>query len=265
MSRTKEIINGIKLFLMDMDGTVYLGDKKIDGALEALDILKSKGKKVCFLTNNSSKSNGTYMQKLGNMGIEVSEEELYTSANATVEYLLDNQKEAKVFLLANADVTDYFKVQGVNVVGGDADTVVVCFDTSLTYEKLNIACNLIQGGAHYIVSHPDFVCPAEPYPMPDVGSFMALIKATTGREPDLIIGKPCSEMAERMVKRFGFKRSEIAMVGDRLYTDIRFGVDNGMVSVLVMTGETTAEMLKGSSIQPSVVLNTFSDVLEFVE
>ena len=254
----------VKLFLMDMDGTVYVGDTKIAGAMEALLELKRRGKKVLFLTNNSSKTASDYVSKLSRMGYPATENDIYSSGEATIRFLLEQRAGKKVLLLANSAVYKQFSDAGVPLVEEGADLVVVCFDTELTYEKLTAACNCIFEGKEYVVSHPDFVCPAEPHPVPDVGSFIALIEAVTGRRPDLVIGKPYETMARHIAERYGLRPEEMAMCGDRLYTDIKFAVNSGMKSVLVLTGETTKEMLEESDVRPDLVLDTFADVLKYV-
>ena len=158
-----------------------------------------------------------------------------------------------------------FRRYGIPLTESDPDIVVICFDTSLSYDRLYKACSFINEGKLYIASHPDNNCPAEGCPMPDVGSFIQMIKATLGKEPDVIIGKPYSGMAEAIVEKYGFARKEIAMVGDRLYTDILFGVDNGFNSILVLSGETTPDMLASSGIRPTLVLDSFKDILEYID
>lgn len=261
----KEKINKIKLFLMDMDGTVYVGGNKIEGAFETLDILRSKGKTVCFVTNNSSRSNKTYVENLAKMDVFITPDEIYTSGEATAEFLNRKHPGKKVFLLATDDVYEEFNSFGVPLDATDPDIVVICFDTSLTYEKLNQACYFLYKGKTYVATHPDTNCPAPLSPMPDVGSFIALIDSAIGRKPDVIVGKPNSEMAESIISKYGFDKDEIAMVGDRLYTDIMFGVNNGFASVLVMTGETTHTMLEQSGIHPTLVLPTFKDILDYID
>ena len=254
-------LENVKMFLMDMDGTVYVGDRKIEGAFEALCEIKRRGKQVVFLTNNSSKTPEKYVEKLASMGYPATREDIFSSGEATIRFLQEQRKGKKVLLLANSVVYEQFRAAGISLVTENADLVLVCFDTELNYQKLTLACNHIFEGKEYIVSHPDLVCPANPYPVPDVGSFMALIKAVTGRDPDLIVGKPYSLMAEYIEKDYGLRPEEIAMCGDRLYTDIKFAVNNGMKSILVLTGETTREDLERSDIKPDLVLDTFADVL----
>ena len=257
----KRELEKVKLFLMDMDGTVYVGDRKIEGAFEALEEIKRRGRQVLFLTNNSSKTAEKYVEKLSKMGYPATEKDIFSSGEATIRFLLKERAGKKVLLLANASVTERFRKAGVPLVTDDADLVLICFDTELDYKKLTLACNHLFAGKEYIVSHPDLVCPAEPYPVPDVGSFMALVKTVTGRDPDLIVGKPYGLMAKYIAEDYGLAPEEIAMCGDRLYTDIRFATDNGMKSILVLTGETTREDLAASGACPDLVLNTFSEVL----
>ena len=259
-------INEVKLFLMDMDGTVYLGNNPIEGAFEALEYLRTHGRRICFLTNNSSRANKTYREKLKRVfNFEASEDEVYTSAQATCMFLRNRHPGKKVFLMAPPDVKKEFVDFGIEVVEEDPDIVVVAFDTTMTYEKLYKACKFIHKGALYVATHPDNFCPDPVCPMPDMGGFIAIIEKTLGKLPDVIVGKPYEEMAAAVQAKFGLKREEIAMVGDRLYTDIKFGVNNGFKSILVMTGETDEAMLAASSIQPTVTLPKFADVLDIIE
>ena len=255
-------LSEVKLFLMDMDGTVYVGEEKIDGAFEALEEIKRRGRQVLFLTNNSSKTAENYVEKLSRMGYPATEKDIFSSGEATIRFLLRERTDKKVLLLANAAVTKQFADAGVSLANEDADIVLVCFDTELDYRKLTLACNHLFEGKEYIVSHPDLVCPANPHPVPDVGSFMALIKAVTGRDPDIIVGKPYELMAKYVAEDYGLRPEQIAMCGDRLYTDIKFAMNNGMKSILVLTGETTRADLETIDTQPDLVLDTFADVLK---
>ncbi|MBQ4443918.1 MAG: HAD-IIA family hydrolase [Clostridia bacterium] len=269
---TKEELKKIKLFLMDMDGTVYIGPQKIPGAFEALETLRRNGRRICFLTNNSSRSQDQYVEHLRRYDFEASMDEVYTSALATCGYLNKHRKGAKVFALATPRVREEMRRAGVNVIEGYPteredypDVVVVAFDTTLTYDRLYAACRYINAGAYYVATHPDNFCPAPECNMPDMGGFIAMIEKTIDRLPDVIIGKPYAPMAEAVGEKFGLRPEEIAMVGDRLYTDIRFGVDNGFAGILVMTGETTPAMLADSPIKPTLVLDTFADVLDLLD
>lgn len=260
-------IKDIKCFLLDMDGTIYLGNELIDGAKEFLNTLKEKNIKYLFLTNNSSKNKDRYVEKLNGLGIEAAREDVFTSGEATTIYLNQLKKGAKIFLLGTKDLEEEFEKAGFELIkerGKNIDFVVLGFDTSLTYEKLWIACEYIAEGAEYIATHPDFNCPLEGGKfMPDVGSMIELIKASTGRTPT-VIGKPSAHIINAIVKKYNLNKEELAMVGDRLYTDIRTGLDNGLTSVLVMSGETNEEMLKDTIYKPNYVFNSVKDLAEIL-
>ena len=261
-----DAIKEVKLFLMDMDGTVYLGNNPIAGAFEALEYIRSHGRKICFLTNNSSRANITYREKLARVfNFTANENEVYTSAQATCTFLKNKHNGKKIFLLSPPDVRREFEEFGIPLDDEDPDIVVLCFDTTLTYEKLYKACKFINQGKLYVATHPDNFCPDPVCPMPDVGGFIAIIEKTLGVMPDVIIGKPYEEMANAVESKFGLRKEEIAMVGDRLYTDIKFGVNNGFKSILVMTGETDEKMLAESDIKPTLVLPSFGEVLKFLD
>ena len=197
-------LENIKCYLLDMDGTIYLGNELIDGAKEFLEKLKEKNIKYIFLTNNSSKNK-------------------------------------------------------------DIDFVVLGFDTTLTYEKLWIACEYVANGVEYIATHPDFNCPLENGKfMPDAGAMMAFIKASTGKEPT-VIGKPNRHIVDAIIEKYDLKKSELAMVGDRLYTDIRTGIDNGLTSILVMSGETDKKMLEETIFEPDFVFESVKEIKETIE
>ena len=259
--------------MMDMDGTVYLGKQAIPGAFEALEALRRSGRRISFLTNNSSRTKEQYIDRLKGFDFDINEQEIYTSTLATCVYLNRYHKGESVFALATPQVQREMIEQGVRLVGvshedgtqdpveGRPDIVVVAFDTTLMYARLYQACTYIWQGAKYVATHPDDFCPTDGCPMPDMGGFIALIQKTLGKLPDVTIGKPYAPMAKAVEETYGLRPEEIAMVGDRLYTDIRFGVDNGMASVLVLTGETDRKMAEESPIKPSVMLETFADVL----
>ena len=248
-----------------MDGTIYLGNKLIDGAKEFLMSLNEKKIKYLFLTNNSSKNKDRYVEKLNNLGINVNSEDVFTSGEATTIYLNQLKKGAKIFLLGTKDLEEEFEKAGFNLVkerGQKIDFVVLGFDTTLTYEKLWIACEYISEGVTYIATHPDFNCPLEGGKfMPDVGSMIELIKASTGKVPT-VIGKPSSHIINAILNKYNLKKEELAMVGDRLYTDIRTGLDNGLTSILVMSGETNEEMLKETIYKPNYIFNSVKELKE---
>lgn len=256
------IFSRAELLLFDLDGTVYVGDKLIDGALKTVKAARAADKRVCFLTNNSSKGRRAYLEKLNGLGLDVRDAELYTSAQATYEYLAREHSDKRIYLVATDDVKEDFIEHGVKIAkrGEKPDAVVLAFDTGLTYEKLDRACEYISRGAFYAATHADLNCPRPISPMPDVGSFIELIKAATGKAPDIICGKPYKVAAEGIMKKYRLPADKIAMIGDRLYTDIRFGNLFGFFSVLVLTGETDKGMLKGSEDKPDLILDSVADM-----
>ena len=254
-------INDVKLYLLDMDGTVYLGDKEIDGAFDAINKLKEKGNKICFLTNNSSKSQQAYIEKLANMGLQIDESEIYTSGMATAEFLQKKYPNKKVFLLGTDCLRQELISYGITLADYDkADVAVLGFDTTLTYDNLYKFCLMLLAGKEYVATHPDNVCPAPLGDMPDVGSFIKMIEVATGRLPEYICGKPYSIMANCIKDRFKLENYEIAMVGDRLYTDTAFGINNGFYSVLVLSGETDKKMLLESGMKPDLVAKDITEI-----
>lgn len=248
-----------------MDGTIYLGNSLIDGAKDFLDKIKSKNKRYIFLTNNSSKDKNSYVEKLSKMGIKAEPNEIFTSGEATIFWLKNRKKNAKIFLLGTKALENSFIEAGFQLVkerDQKIDYVVLGFDTTLTYEKLWIACDYILSGVEYVATHPDFVCPLEEGKcMPDTGSMIALIKAATGREP-IVIGKPNHYIVDAILEKYNLKKNELAIVGDRLYTDIRTGLENGVTSILVMSGETTEDMLKETIFKPDYVFDSVKDMIE---
>lgn len=258
-------LKDVKVFLFDMDGTLNMGDIPLDGAMETLKILTEAGKTVCFVTNNSSRSKYDYLEKIHRMGYDAKPEQIITSGMATAQYINRHLPYKSAYILGTDALKQEFKDYGIEVkeIGEDADILVLAFDTELTYEKLFHATNLIAAGKTYVATHPDFVCPSDKGDMPDAGAFMDLIEATNGHRPDVVIGKPCAPMAEFVFDHCSAAAEECAFVGDRLYTDIKFGVNNGMTSVLVLTGETTVDMLFKSDVKPDYVLDSVNELRKY--
>ncbi len=253
-------LQNIKLFLIDFDGTIYLGNKPIDGAVEFVEKLKASHIDFCFLTNNNSRSRDFYVAKLARMGIVVSKDNIYTSGMATVEYLHQNYAGKKVYLMGTKLLQKEFKKGGIALDYKKPDLVVVAYDTELTYKMLDGACHFIRNGKPYIATHPDLNCPTEYGFAPDVGSYISLIKTSTGRLPDVIVGKPNKPLADAILSKFNYKNKDIAMIGDRLMTDIAFGNNNKLTSVLVKSGETTQSMYDASDIKATVVIDSVKNI-----
>ena len=258
-------LKNIEVFLFDMDGSLNLGDVPLEGAMETLKILGDKGKHVCFVTNNSSRSKYDYLHKIEKMGYAVKIEQIITSGMATAQYINRHLPYKSAYVLGTDCLKQEFKDYGIEVkeIGEDADIVILAFDTELNYDKLFHATTLIGKGRIYIATHPDFVCPSDMGDMPDAGAIMALIEKTNGRIPDVVVGKPCAPMAEYVFDHCSVDPKKVAFVGDRLYTDIKFGINNNMTSILVLTGETTLGMLNASDIKPDYVLDSVNDLRNY--
>lgn len=260
-------LNDINVFLLDMDGTIYLGDELIDGAKEFLEKIKERKKRYIFLTNNSSKNKKTYVEKLKRLGVEATEEEVFTSGEATTMYLSKQKKAAKIYLLGTQALEEEFIRAGFVLEKErhkDIDYVVLGFDTTLTYEKLWGACEYISEGVEYIATHPDFNCPlANEKFMPDAGAMAAFIEASTGKTPK-VIGKPNKEVIESISLKYGIDKAHMAMVGDRLYTDIKTGQNAGITSILVYSGETKVDDYENSEIKANYVFESVKDIIDLL-
>lgn len=258
-------LNDVKCFLLDMDGTFYLGRQLIEGSLDFIDRVRATGRDFLFLTNNSSHNARYYVDKLAGMGLTIDRSRVLTSGEATCAKLGELYPGRRAFLLGNAYLAEEFAEAGIPLDDKDPEIVVVGFDTTLDYKKMRAACDFVRAGLPYVATHPDFNCPTETGFMPDIGAIMAFIEASTGRRPDLIVGKPHAGIVEAVLKRTGLALGELAMVGDRLYTDIETGRRCGMLSILVMSGETTPEMLAGSPTQPDLVFGRLADMISLLD
>ncbi len=260
-------VKDIKFFLLDMDGTFYLGETLINGAAEFLETIKKQGKDFVFITNNSSKNKYAYEKKLKSMGCEVSAERIFTSGEATAIYMNSIAKGAKIFLLGTEFLREEFEKAGFAIVNKTKikpDYVVLGFDTTLTYDKLWKACDFIRDGVEYIATHPDFNCPLEDNKyMPDTGAMIEFIAASTGRRPH-VVGKPNKDIIEAVCAKYGCRKDEMAIVGDRLYTDIKTGTNAGIQSVLVLTGETSKEDYNISDIRADYVYASIKELAESI-
>ena len=260
----RERLKGIKCFLLDMDGTFYLGNRLLEGSLSFLERLSQTGRQALFMTNNSSKSADFYVQKLEKMGVPVSFRNVLTSGQAAGRYVLDTFAGKQGFLLGNASLREELSGMGLSFCEEDPSYAPIGYDTTLDYAKMTKVCDFVRQGLPYIATHPDYNCPTEQGYEPDIGAIIAFIEASTGRKPDIILGKPNAGIVQEALRRTGFSKNELAMVGDRLYTDIATGVNFGMTSILVLTGEASLEDLKQSPVQPDLILERLSDMNEYL-
>jgi 4-nitrophenyl phosphatase/NagD protein len=255
-----ERLKQVRCILMDMDGTIYLGERLLPGAQDWLDLLKQNEIPYFFLTNNSSRSRVEYAQKFTRLGLVVPEAHIFTSGEATAIYLKQHYPAASLYVVGTPALTAEFLRDGFTLTESDPDVAVLGFDTTLTYDKLWKLCDLVTAGKPYIATHPDINCPTEHGFKPDIGAVIELVAASTGRRPDVIVGKPYQPVVDALAQKTGFPLEALCMVGDRLYTDIALG-RWGITTALVLSGETKAEDLAGSAHQPDIVA---ADITEMV-
>jgi 4-nitrophenyl phosphatase/NagD protein len=260
-SRALAALSAVRGFLLDMDGTFYVGEQLVDGALEFIDRLGRQGREFLFLTNNSSKDAHQYAAKLARLGLPVPPEKVLTSGDATASYLHGLNPGARVYVVGTPALEAEFQSRGFTLTDTEPDYIVVGFDTTLTYAKLWQLCDLARAGVPYIATHPDINCPTETGFMPDIGATIAYVRTATGREPDLVIGKPKRLIAEQAALRLGLPLESLCMVGDRLYTDIALGAA-GLPTVLVLSGETRPEDIPAAAHQPTYVFANLGALAE---
>jgi 4-nitrophenyl phosphatase len=258
-----ERLRKISTFLLDLDGTFYLGDELFPWSRNFVGRLEELGKEFIFVTNNSSRNAGYYAEKISRLGVPVDTRRVFTSGEATVYYLKKNNFGSDLYLIGTPDLEEEFIRAGFNLTADHPAAVVLGFDLTLTYEKLRRACDLIRSGVPFIATHPDFNCPTPQGPIPDCGAMAVLITASTGVKPK-VIGKPYPEMVEAFCSKFGLERGSVAMIGDRLYTDIAMGQAAGIFSILVLSGETRPEDLAGSPFKPDLVAENLGTVADWL-
>lgn len=261
----KELRNA-KLFLLDMDGTIYLDDDLFEGVTDFLAHIKAIGGKYLFLTNNSSKSVTKYIEKLKNLGIAATEDDFLTSTDATIVYLKPKNYK-KIYAFGTTSFKEQLRAANLPITDNledDIDCLLLGFDTELTFKKLEDACILLNRGVDFVATNPDLVCPTWYGSVPDCGSVSEMLFNATKRRPKFI-GKPQPEMALLSVEKTGFKNTQTALIGDRLYTDIACGVNADVISVFVLSGEGTLEDLKTSDVKPDFVFKNIKEILEFIK
>ena len=243
-----ERLRKIRHVALDMDGTIYMGMTLFPYTKSFLAQLRELGITYSFLTNNPSTSIPDYLKKLQGMGIEATEEEMYTTALATIDYIKRNYPDARrLFLLGTPSMISEFEKAGFESLADSAeerpDVVVVAFDKTLEYNRLCRAAWWVAEGLPYIATNPDRVCPTDqPTVLVDCGSICKCIEHATSRQPDIVLGKPDPNMLSGVRDRYGVEAEEVAMVGDRIYTDVQMAFNAGAFGVLVLSGETTLEI-----------------------
>lgn len=253
-----------KIFALDMDGTIYLGQKIFPFTLPFLEGLLNQDKDFIFLTNNSSRTPEQYREKLSRMGITIDLSKIYTSGDATIEYLKRIGGGNHLYVLGTPELCHQFENAGFTTKSNRPDFVVLGFDLTFDYKKLDQACRFIRQGVSYVATHPDFNCPLENGDMlPDCGALSAAITAATGVQPK-VIGKPNQEMLAGLLTRLGIDKNELAVVGDRLMTDIQMGNDFDIFTILVLSGETKRSQLAAATQRPDLVVERNIDILSFL-
>ena len=245
-----------RLFLLDMDGTIYLSETLFDGTLEFLRYVRAIGGRYLFLTNNSSRGTDAYIAKMARLGIEAFPDDFLTSADATIRYLRGRYLPETVYYVCGTEsLKNQLRLAGLRVaetLRDDCSVVLLGYDTELTYEKLESCCILLNRGADYVATHPDLVCPTWYGSAPDCGSVIEMLHTATGRRPK-VIGKPQPEMALLAMERTGFSPEQTVLLGDRLYTDVACGVNAGIDTVFVLSGEGTMADIDTYRIHPTWV------------
>lgn len=260
-----ERIKNIDLFLFDMDGTLYLGNNLYSFTKDLLKKIKDENKRYLFMTNNSSKSVKDYIIKLKNLGIDATKEDFITSSQATAYYLKKHHANKTLYVCGTASLKQELESEGFTVSDDISKTecIVMGFDTELTFKKLEDVCKLLltKGDLPYIATNPDYVCPTEYGSVPDCGSVCDMIYNATKKRP-IVIGKPTALMPQLAMEKWGCLPLNTAVIGDRIYTDIKSGLNAGALSILVMSGETTEEILNSSEEKPDLVLKDAGEILK---
>lgn len=255
----RKLLEETELFVLDMDGTFYLDTEILDGSLEFLRQVERLGKRYVFFTNNSSKSPKTYIEKLAKMDCPIDRSQIITSGDVMIQYLKGFYPGKSVYLVGTPDLYENFRENGICLTKDMPDVVVIGFDMTLTYEKLERACTYIRNGAEFLATHLDINCPTRDGFIPDCGAMCAAISLSTGKQPKYV-GKPFKETVDMVLELTKSKREKVSFVGDRLYTDVKTGVDNGAHGILVLTGETKLSDLEHSDTVPDAVFTGLKEM-----
>lgn len=264
MKLSKETaLKDVKMFVLDMDGTFYLGDNIIEGALDFIHKVNETGRKFLFFTNNASRVPSFYKEKLLKMGLDVPVSQIVTAGDVTIEYLKSFYPGKRVYLNGTPLLEKSFIDAGIKLVQENPDVVIQSFDKTLTYKKLEDICNFIRDGVPFLATHMDTNCPTEQGFIPDCGAMCDLITSSTGVKPKFL-GKPCKETLDMVLKITGCQADEIAFVGDRIYTDVATGVNNGAKGFLVLTGEADMQTVAESDVEPTCIYESLYEMSKYL-
>jgi NagD protein len=262
-------VSRIKHIVLDMDGTIYLGDSLFPSTRPFLSRIARLGIRCTFITNNCSRSRSEYVALLGSMDIEVELESISTSAQATIHFLKSSLPSIiRLFVLGTAGLQSDLRHAGFEIVNERPDAVVVGYDPDLTYDRLARTAYWIAQSLPYIATHPDRVCPTDrPIVLPDCGAICALLESATGRRPDAVPGKPNLAMLQAIFEQHDLTPNETGMVGDRLYTDMRMARSVGALAILTLTGETRRVHLDScpASDRPDIVVADLEELGRLLE
>lgn len=253
-----------RLFLLDMDGTIYLGDQLFDGTLDFLRQVRAQGGKYLFVTNNSSRSVSAYVERLNGMGIPSDADDFLTSVDALIWYLRGKYDDALIYAFGTKTFRQQLSEAGFRITDKleDGVSLLVCgFDTELTFQKLEDACILLGRGVDFVATNPDWVCPTSYGSVPDCGSVCEMLFRATGRRPKFI-GKPEPEMALLSLEKYGYTPEQAVLVGDRVYTDIACGVNAGVDTAFVLSGEGVPEDIERFNVHPTGIYQNIREIYE---
>lgn len=258
-----QALKDVSLFVLDMDGTFYISDDIIEGSMDFINKLKATGREFLFFTNNASRISSYYQKKLAKMGLEVSEDTIVTAGDVTIEYLKSFYPGKRVYLNGTPLLEESFRDKGIQLVQEDPDVAIQSFDLTLTYEKLEKICTFVRGGVPFLATHMDTNCPVTGGFIPDCGAMCDLITSSTGVRPKFL-GKPCRETMDMILKITGKTVDEIAFVGDRIYTDVATGVNNGAKGFLVLTGEADMQTVAESDVEPTCIYDSLYEMSKYL-
>ena len=261
--RVKRLLEETELFVLDMDGTFFMEQDVIEGALDFIHMVQKRGKRFMFFTNNSSKAPEDYQEKLAGAGCPISREQIMTSGDVAIHYLRQRYGQASVYLAGTPQLEKSLREAGIHLTDEEPDIVLVGFDMTLTYEKLERCCNFVRRGALFLATHPDINCPVKGGFIPDCGAICAAIRLSTKKEPRYL-GKPYRETVDMIGEQTKIPASRTAFVGDRLYTDIAAGVNHGAKGFLVLTGEADRKDVEASEVKPTAVFSSLGEMAAYM-
>ena len=257
-------VTRVKGFLLDLDGTLYLGDRLFEQTPAFIETLGRLGLPFVCLTNNSSANANDYLKKLNAMGVGVVAEQVMTSGDATIHYLLSATEHRSAYVVGTEALRRSFVEAGIVLDESDPDCLVLGYDTTVDYQKLCVATRLLFAEKPYYATHPDKTCITEAGLLPDIAATIAGLQAVTGRSP-MILGKPELAIVEAAAARIGVAKDDLAMVGDQLDTDMTMAKRHGLLGILLLSGETSAQRAKSDPLKPDLVLDGIGELAALLD